>query len=105
MAFFQAIFVAILSIFSIIFAAYLSVFHSLFNTLKAMKLRGYNVDLPDDVDALRSLVLEGNAKKYGARFKYSKFLKIIDQSHESISSNITTIQNEKGFKNCRKSIC
>ena len=46
-------------------AAYLSVFHSLFNTLKAMKLRGYNVDLPDDVDALRSLVLEGNAKKYG----------------------------------------
>ena len=29
--------------------------------------------------------------KYGARFKYSKFLNIIDQSNESITSNITTI--------------
>jgi hypothetical protein len=30
--------------------------------------------------------------KYGARFKYSKFLKIIDDSDESITSNITRIQ-------------
>ena len=29
--------------------------------------------------------------KYGARFKYSKFLKIIDDSHESITSNITSV--------------
>ena len=29
--------------------------------------------------------------KYGARFKYSKFLNLIDQSNESITSNITTI--------------
>ena len=29
--------------------------------------------------------------KYGARFKYSKFLNIIDQSNESITSNITTV--------------
>ena len=29
--------------------------------------------------------------KFGARFKYSKFLKIIDDSHQSITSNITTI--------------
>ena len=29
--------------------------------------------------------------RYGARFKYSKFLKIIDDSHRSITSNITTI--------------
>ena len=29
--------------------------------------------------------------RYGARFKYSKFLKIIDDSHSSITSNITTI--------------
>jgi hypothetical protein len=29
--------------------------------------------------------------KFGARFKYSKFLKIIDESHESITSNITNI--------------
>jgi len=29
--------------------------------------------------------------KYGARFKYSKFLNLIDQSNESITSNITTV--------------
>jgi len=29
--------------------------------------------------------------KFGARFKYSKFQKIIDESHESITSNITTV--------------
>ena len=29
--------------------------------------------------------------KYGARFKYSKFLKVIDDSHRSITSNITTV--------------
>ncbi len=29
--------------------------------------------------------------KYGARFKYSKFLNMIDDSHESVTSNITTV--------------
>jgi hypothetical protein len=29
--------------------------------------------------------------KYGARFKYSKFLKLIDDSHESVTSNITSV--------------
>ena len=29
--------------------------------------------------------------KFGARFKYSKFQKVIDDSHESITSNITTV--------------
>ena len=29
--------------------------------------------------------------KYGARFKYSKFLNVIDDSHSSITSNITTV--------------
>ncbi|WP_299048991.1 magnesium chelatase subunit H [uncultured Tateyamaria sp.] len=46
-------------------AAYLSVFESLFNTLKAMHSRGYRVDLPDSVDALRAQVLQGNAAQYG----------------------------------------
>jgi hypothetical protein len=36
--------------------------------------------------------------KYGARFKYSKFLKIIDDSHESITSNITTIQMRRDLR-------
>ena len=29
--------------------------------------------------------------KYGARFKYSKFLNLIDQSNEAVTSNITTV--------------
>ena len=36
--------------------------------------------------------------KYGARFKYSKFLKIIDDSHESITSNITTISMRRDLR-------
>jgi magnesium chelatase subunit H len=47
-------------------AAYLSVFESLMNTLVAMKAQGYQVDLPQDVDALRDALLHGNAMQYGA---------------------------------------
>jgi hypothetical protein len=36
--------------------------------------------------------------KYGARFKYSKFLKIIDDSHESVTSNITTVQIRRDLR-------
>ena len=36
--------------------------------------------------------------KFGARFKYSKFLKIIDDSHESITSNITNITIRRELK-------
>ena len=36
--------------------------------------------------------------KYGARFKYSKFLKIIDESHDSITSNITKIQIRRDLR-------
>ncbi|MGC3940267.1 magnesium chelatase subunit H [Roseobacter sp. EG26] len=46
-------------------AAYLSVFESLFNTLNRMKTEGYDVDVPDSVEALRTAVLEGTAKQYG----------------------------------------
>ena len=47
-------------------AAYLSVFHSLRNTLGALREAGYSVDVPADVDALRSAILEGNASRFGA---------------------------------------
>ena len=46
-------------------AAYLSVFESLWNTLSRLKSDGYAVDLPADVDALRALILNGNAQTYG----------------------------------------
>ena len=46
-------------------AAYLSVFESLFNTLTKMKTDGYKVDVPDTVDDLRAVILQGNAAQYG----------------------------------------
>ncbi|MCC1482177.1 magnesium chelatase subunit H [Roseibaca sp. Y0-43] len=46
-------------------AAYLSVFESLFNTLSRMKAEGYTLDVPENVDALREMVLKGNAAQYG----------------------------------------
>ncbi|MBV2359368.1 magnesium chelatase subunit H [Thalassococcus sp. CAU 1522] len=46
-------------------AAYLSVFESLWNTLRAMKADGYDLDVPASVEALRAAVLTGNAAQYG----------------------------------------
>ncbi|MEM9194176.1 MAG: magnesium chelatase subunit H [Myxococcota bacterium] len=46
-------------------AAFLSVFASLHRTLIALKAEGYDVDVPESVDALRRSVLEGNAARYG----------------------------------------
>jgi len=46
-------------------AAFLSVFESLFNTLKSMQAAGYNVEVPDSVEALKSAILEGNAARHG----------------------------------------
>jgi len=36
--------------------------------------------------------------KYGARFKYSQFLRVIDQSHESVTSTITTVQIRRDLR-------
>ena len=47
-------------------AAFLAVFESLFNTLGAMKRAGYSIDLPEDVDALRRAILNGNSEHHGA---------------------------------------
>ncbi len=47
-------------------AAYLAVFESLFNTLHALARGGYNVELPESVDALRQSIIAGNAERYGA---------------------------------------
>ena len=59
----------------------------------------YNSNLAPSA-SLVSSVVQNNANKYaesselnkyGARFKYSKFLKVVDDSHESVTSNITTL--------------
>ncbi|CAM8649527.1 CobN Cobalamin biosynthesis protein CobN and related Mg-chelatases [Oxalobacteraceae bacterium] len=47
-------------------AAFLAVFESLYNTLGAMQRAGYSIDLPEDVDALRRAILNGNAEHHGA---------------------------------------
>ena len=36
--------------------------------------------------------------RYGARFKYSKFLSIIDDSSEAVTSNITTVQMRRDLR-------
>ncbi|NJO38060.1 MAG: hypothetical protein HC871_11175 [Rhizobiales bacterium] len=46
-------------------AALLSVFDSLYNTLKALDGAGYSVEVPENTDALRRRILEGNAGRFG----------------------------------------
>ena len=36
--------------------------------------------------------------KYGARFKYSQFLRVIDQSHDSVTSTITTVEMRRDLR-------
>jgi hypothetical protein len=66
----------------------------------------YNTNLAPSASYVSSVV-QSNANKYaestelnkyGARFKYSKFLKIIDDSHESVTSNITKIQIRRDLR-------
>ncbi len=47
-------------------AAYLSVFASLHNAMKALRDAGYDVEVPDTVEALRNAILVGNAAASGA---------------------------------------
>ena len=66
----------------------------------------YNTNSAPSAEAVSSLVQSNTTKyaesselnKYGARFKYSKFLKIIDDSHEAVTSNITTIQMRRDLR-------
>jgi len=66
----------------------------------------YNSNLAPSGADVSSLV-QNNANKYaestelnryGARFKYSKFLNIIDQSQDSITSNITTLTMRRDLR-------
>jgi len=66
----------------------------------------YNTNLAPSADFVRSIVSENitsyanssEMNRYGARFKYSKFQKIIDDSHESITSNITKVQIRRDLR-------
>jgi hypothetical protein len=66
----------------------------------------YDTNLAPSSDFVSSIIQSNTTKyaestelnKYGARFKYSKFLKTIDESHESVTSNITTIQIRRDLR-------
>ena len=66
----------------------------------------YNSNLTPSASEISSIVQSNALKyaestelnKYGARFKYSKFLKIIDDSHDAVTSNITRIQMRRDLR-------
>ncbi len=66
----------------------------------------YNSNLAESAAYVSSVVQNNSNKyaestemnKYGARFKYSKFLSLIDNSSEAITSNITTINMRRDLR-------
>ena len=66
----------------------------------------YNSNMAPSAEYVSTLVQENTTKysestelnRYGARFKYSKFLSIIDDSNESVTSNITTVQMRRDLR-------
>ena len=72
----------------------------------------YNTNLAPSSAQVSSTVQNNASKyanstelnKYGARFKYSKFLKIIDDSDASITSNITTVRMRRDLRIAANSI-
>ena len=66
----------------------------------------YNSNDANSGDQIKSVVSNtieryassSEVNKFGARFKYSKFLNIIDSSNSAITSNITTIQMRRDLR-------
>ena len=66
----------------------------------------YNSNLAPTAEAVKSIVSNNTnlyadsveLNKFGARFKYSKYQKIVDDSHESITSNITKVQMRRDLR-------
>jgi magnesium chelatase subunit H len=72
----------------------LSVFRSLWNTLKAMKEQGYTVEVPENVDALRTRIIEGNSKRYGA--EANVYARISASDHVRQESYLAQIEKQWG---------
>ena len=66
----------------------------------------YNSNLASNAAAVKTIVSNNlthysnssELNKFGARFKYSKFLNVIDNSDASITSNITTVNMRRDLK-------
>jgi hypothetical protein len=50
------------------------------------------------IEIIQSYAKSTELNKYGGRFKYSKFLNLIDESSEAITSNITKIKIRRNLK-------
>ncbi len=59
-----------------------------YNTNLAPSAANVSTIIQNNVDTYSD---SSELNKYGARFKYSKFLNIIDNSHSAVTSNITTV--------------
>ena len=66
----------------------------------------YNTNLAPSSEYVGTLVTQNatayaestELNRYGARFKYSKFLKVIDESDQAVTSNITTVQMRRDMR-------
>ena len=66
----------------------------------------YNTNLAPGADYVKSIVLSNiltyskssQLNKFGGRFKYSKFQKVIDDSNEAVTSNITTVEMRRDLE-------
>ncbi len=66
----------------------------------------YNTNLSAGADNVKSIVLQNilnysnssQLNKFGGRFKYSKFQKVIDDSNEAVTSNITTVEMRRDLE-------
>ena len=66
----------------------------------------YNTNLAPNAAAVSTIVQNSINKygesaelnKYGARFKYSQLLRVIDQSHEAVTSTITTVEIRRDLR-------
>jgi len=66
----------------------------------------YNPSLASNADSVKAVVLNNintyadssEMNKYGAKFKYSKFQAVVDNSNDSITSNITKIEIRRDMK-------
>ena len=66
-----------------------------YNTTKASSSAFVSTIVHDNINKYAE---SAELNKYGARFKYSKFLKVIDQSHEAVTSTITTIEIRRDLR-------
>ena len=66
----------------------------------------YNSNLAPSADTVKTAIIKNietyadstELNKFGARFKYSQFLGIIDESHPSVTSNITTVRIRRDLR-------